>query len=134
MSDDKPRRGRPPKLTPELLKRIIRSVRLGNYPSVVCKAMGVHRNTYERWKRNGKNFPDGIYGAFRRGIREAWNKWEESAVRRLNRAGKEDPAVLFKMLACTRQDRWGGYNRKMERMEAEVAELKASVAASAGQS
>jgi len=49
------RRGRKPKLTPELTDKICRSIRDGNFPSVAARAHGIDDSTFFRWLKAGED-------------------------------------------------------------------------------
>ena len=51
---------RPSKLTPELMERIVRAVRAGNYPKVAARAAGISPTTYYRWMSEGEKATRGI--------------------------------------------------------------------------
>lgn len=124
MSKDETPRGRPSKLTPELLKVIVARIRSGNYPIVVCRSVGIGKRTYDRWRELGRKFPEGIYGDFLRGVSRAKAEFEVVAVGTIRAAGKDDPSLLFKMLACTSPDRWGGNVARIRELEQELESLK----------
>lgn len=49
-----PRRiGRPTKLNPELIERVATLIRQGNFIDTACKAVGISRQTYHTWLKEG---------------------------------------------------------------------------------
>jgi hypothetical protein len=47
-------RGRPPKLTREVLDKIVRLMREGNFFATACRAAGIHRSTAYLWRTQGE--------------------------------------------------------------------------------
>ena len=47
------RRGRPAKLTKEIIEQIATLVRAGNYIETACNFVGLSKDTYFRWAREG---------------------------------------------------------------------------------
>lgn len=117
-------RGRPTLLTANLLKLIVQAVRDGNYPVVVCRSVGVAPKTYRNWRTRGRREPNSIYGEFREGIDRARHEFEVAAVSELRKAAKNEPTLLFKMLACTAPHRWGPHVAEIREMREDVSELR----------
>lgn len=57
-------RGRKPKLTPEILQRIVELVRIGNYLDASAASCGIHRSTLHRWLVKGEEQSHGMYRQF----------------------------------------------------------------------
>lgn len=47
--------GRPTKLNPELIERVATLIRQGNFIDTACKAVGISRQTYHTWLKEGGN-------------------------------------------------------------------------------
>jgi transposase len=56
--------GRPPKLTPALIAKAATLLREGAYERTVCDYLGIARLTWVRWKHQGEEEPDSLYGRF----------------------------------------------------------------------
>jgi transposase len=82
--------GRPPKLTPELQERIIRSIAHGNYPDIAAAAAGVSKPTFIKWLKRGGREESGRYHDFVDAVSEAEAVAEERIIKRIDRAGKSD--------------------------------------------
>lgn len=82
-----PKRGRPTKLTEQLTADFADIVRRGNFREAAARHLGVNRRALYRWMRDGKRFPDGRYGTFRRAVLAAEARAETDAVAAIYAAG-----------------------------------------------
>lgn len=123
--DDAPRRGRPPKLTDEMALGIAAFIEEGNFLSAAAKAFGVGYTTVRTWVRNGKKYPDGIYGQFRTLVLEAEAKSEINAVRRLlAQAQSGDSANTRFYLERRHYKGWSKYKSELEDLRRQLRELE----------
>lgn len=53
-TDSPSKTGRPSKLTPELLAKVVASIQMGIAPDVACAAEGISNSTYWSWKKQGQ--------------------------------------------------------------------------------
>ena len=74
------KRGRPSKLTPERLEKILESLREGNYRDTAAEGAGIAYNTFREWEKKG--------GVEEKGKR-AEAEGEQLHIRRINKAGEE---------------------------------------------
>lgn len=112
--------GRPTKLTPELIIQICEYIQKGNYRSVAAKACGVPASTWNLWIKNGKEFPDGLYGQLLDFVQIAEGAAETAAVQAI--CSHPDPKHLQWWLARKYPHRWGAdrldYSEIAERLSA----------------
>jgi hypothetical protein len=69
-------RGRKPKLTPELQRRVVDIVRAGNYLEIAAAACGIHRSTLHRWLERGEQQSHGMYREFYLAVERAQSEAE----------------------------------------------------------
>ena len=65
------RRGRPTKLTKELIEQIATLVRAGNYIETACNFVGLSKDTYFRWAKEGARAKSGLKRLFSDSIKSA---------------------------------------------------------------
>lgn len=106
--DTKPKRprGRPSKLTPDAMDKIIEAIRAGNYKDVACEWAGVPQRTVRDWMKWGKERPDSEYGEFRRKVRTAEKAAEVQLVGEVRLAAKRDAKHAEWLLARRWPERW----------------------------
>ena len=63
--------GRPPKINPEIIEKIVSYVEASNYIEVACLACGISESTYYSWKEQGERNPDSVYGRFLESVKKA---------------------------------------------------------------
>lgn len=123
--DATPRRGRTPKLTDELALALAQSILDGNFRYVAAQQHSVGKRTFQRWMKTGRDFPEGLYGTFRRLVIESEAEAERMAVRAIYRAGKEDdPKYLAWWLERKFPQRWGKYRGELGEMKRRIRELE----------
>lgn len=64
-------RGRPTKFDPELAKRVIDLIRVGNFVETAAAACGVHRATLYRWLERGDRQREGVLRDFSDAVAKA---------------------------------------------------------------
>lgn len=75
--------------------------------------------------KTGRDFPEGLYGTFRRLVIESEAEAERMAVRAIYRAGKEDdPKYLAWWLERKFPQRWGKYRGELGEMKRRIRELE----------
>jgi hypothetical protein len=104
--------GRPSKLSDELLERVVRAIRAGNYPEVAARHAGVHAATYYRWMERGapaRDAPeDEPYRRFRAEVERALADAEATEVGLiLKAAGSGSWAAAAWLLERRFPERWG---------------------------
>jgi len=99
------RRGRPAKLTKEIIEQIATLVRAGNYIETACNFVGLSKDTYFRWAREGARAKSGLKRLFSDSIKSAV---AESEIRDLEEIRKND-SWQSKAWRLERRfpDRWG---------------------------
>ncbi|MFY9378850.1 MAG: hypothetical protein WAP07_01250 [Acutalibacteraceae bacterium] len=65
------KKGRPTKLTKELIEQIATLVRAGNYIETACNFVGISKDTYFRWAREGARAKSGLKRLFSDSIKSA---------------------------------------------------------------
>lgn len=130
--DDKPNRGRPLKLTPDIALGVAQCILDGNFRTVAGKRFGISPTTFKRWMTAGRKFPDGIYGQFRSLVLESESEAERLAVAAILRAGREDdPRHLEWWLERKHPLRWGRLHGELSAMKRDLAELRKILASPA---
>lgn len=123
--EDAPRRGRPTKLTEELALAVSLCILEGNFRYVAGKRFGIPPGRFKRWMRQGRSFPEGLYGTFRTLILEAEAEAERIAVQKIIAVGKEDdPKHLEWWLERKFPQRWGKYRGELGEMKRRIRELE----------
>jgi hypothetical protein len=98
---------RPTKLTPEVMDRIVRAVRAGNYPEAAARAAGISPATYYRWMKEGEKASRGIKHDFYEAVRQAEAEAEVEIVARIMKAIPDDWRAGMKFLERRHSGRWG---------------------------
>lgn len=126
--EDKPIRGRPPKLTDELAMSICEAILDGMFRYTAAKRFRVSANTVRRWMKAGNEFPDGIYGTFRSLVLECEAEAERKAVKAILKAGHdEDPKHLEWWLERKFPQRWSRYRGELRELKRELEELRKAI-------
>jgi transposase-like protein len=106
-------RGPKTKLTPEVQKKIVEAITLGNYTEVAAQYAGIDPTTFYRWLEKGKqDDADPVYKDFVEAVNNAKATAEVRAVVLINRAANEgvwQAAAWF--LERTRPKRYGRFDR-----------------------
>jgi len=110
--DEKPRafkkpRGRPPKLTPELIEQIATAIRGGNYIETAAAFSGVKKSTLYDWLRRGAKQKSDIYRDFSDAVEKALAASEIRDVLRIDEAGKKNWQAIAWRLERRFPKRWG---------------------------
>lgn len=100
-------RGRPTKITEELVKTITEYIKAGNYPEVAASLAGVSRATFYNWLKKGHEHKTGIHHDFLDSIKEAEDYAEAAAVERIRRSGKDNWTALAWWLERKHPQKWG---------------------------
>jgi hypothetical protein len=120
---ERPRGGRPPKLTEELIEAAGLLVIRGNFRSTVARGLSIGQRTFRRWMRMGKEHPDGLYGKFRRVVLQCEATAEERALEQVMQAGRDDPKYLCWWLERKFPQRWGRFRGELTQIRQEVLRL-----------
>lgn len=122
----KPRRGRPPKLAPELVEKLCQALAAGNYRTPSAEWAGIAPRTFHEWMRLGKEQKTGKYRDFRRRVLEAEKSAEIRSIGLVMKAAAEDPRHAEWWLERKFPQRWG--RREAVRMDASIdANIKAEL-------
>ena len=99
------RRGRPTKLTKEIINEICQLLRAGSYIETACNFVGLHKDTYYRWAKEGARAKGGIKKIFSDSVKKAI---AEAEIRDLEEIRKND-SWQSKAWRLERRfpDRWG---------------------------
>ncbi len=62
-------RGRPPKITAELVERIAKAIRTGSYKETASALVDVHRDTLNEWLRRGAKEKERVKSALAKGVK-----------------------------------------------------------------
>jgi hypothetical protein len=118
------KRGRPPRLTPQIQEAIILLLHRGNYRRVACEAVGVSYSTFAKWLAAGRSMPDSVYGQFLAAVVVAEREAESEAVAWILTAGRGDPKHLQWYLERKHPQRWGKYRGELGEAKRRIAELE----------
>lgn len=101
------------KLTPDVQKKIIEAISLGNYQDVASQYAGIDRATFYRWMEKGKrDDADPLYADFAHAVDEAKASAEVRAVVIINRAASEGTwQAAAWWLERTRPKMYGRFDR-----------------------
>src|SRR5207237_775595 len=105
------KRGRPTKLTPEVVKRIVDSIRAGNYLENSAAYAGIWKVTLFDWLRRGNHQTTGMYRGFRDGVEKALAEAEIRDVMNITKAAEKNWQASAWRLERKFPGRWG---RKVE--------------------
>lgn len=72
--------GRKTILTKDLIERICKSIREGNYKNVACQAVGIGESTFYSWLAKGEANKAGLYVEFVEAIKKAEAEAEQAHV------------------------------------------------------
>lgn len=75
MRDEKPpelkKVGRPPKINPKIMEKILNAIRAGNYMETAAAYAGIDKVTLYSWMKKGNQQPRSVYGQFLNALSEA---------------------------------------------------------------
>lgn len=98
---------RPSKLTPEVEKKIIDAIRLGNYYEAACAYAGISYTTFYRWMERGKQAKSGKYCKFCKAVKQAEGDAEARIVSQWVSKTPEDWRAAQAFLEHRYSERWG---------------------------
>lgn len=116
--------GRPPKLTPEVQKRICDAVGGGNYRQVAAEWAGINPATLRSWMARGRRERKGIFRDLRAAVLEAERAAEIRMVALVMKAAAEDPKHAEWWLERKFPSRWGSQRREIAEMKRRLDELE----------
>lgn len=76
------------RLTPAIQKKIVASIKQGNYFTVACEAAGIPEGTGREWLQRGRKTEDEPYSSFSAAIKKAEGESERAAIARIQAAGR----------------------------------------------
>lgn len=118
--------GRPSKLTPERLKRIVDAIRAGNYVETAAEYAGIGKTTFYRWMEQGEKASRGIYRDFRDAVMRARAEAEARNIALIQKAAPDDWRAAAWWLERAFPDRWGS-RQKLEHSGPDGAPIAAEV-------
>lgn len=62
------RRGRKPECTPQVIDATSKMLIAGNYLGDAARRLGFRPATFSRWRKLGRQFPDGVYAQFSKAV------------------------------------------------------------------
>jgi hypothetical protein len=92
-------------LTPELTRKVCKYIKQGSYLHIAAKRAGIGANTLGDWLRRGGKGEE-PYKAFADAMDEAEAVCEQSLVRTIKVASRDDYRAAVYMLSCKFPDRW----------------------------
>jgi hypothetical protein len=101
------RPGRPPKLTADVVGKILMAVRAGNYPEVAARWAGVSAATYYRWRKD----PRPPYVAFRAALDMADAECEAEIITNLVRLSRTSTRAGAFILSRRWPEQWAKRKR-----------------------
>ena len=81
--------GRPSKLKPEVIEKIVQALTVGNYRKQAALYAGIDDGTLRRWMKRGRAEPEGPYADFRAAVLEAESKAQIMAMGCVTKAIRE---------------------------------------------
>ncbi|GMV18337.1 MAG: hypothetical protein AMXMBFR56_65610 [Polyangiaceae bacterium] len=81
--------GRPVGITPEIQKRLVLSLKIGNYRETAAAEAGVSPRTFREWMRRGARAKKGVYYDLHQAVLIAEAEAEGSAVQTIRKASRE---------------------------------------------
>lgn len=109
--------GRESKLNPVVQRRIVNSLKAGNYEQTAARAAGIGVSTYYRWLENGEdkgedNLPEHEpYREFREAVTRAIAEAEEVLVKRWQKHSITDWRAARDLLARRHPENWKATER-----------------------
>lgn len=94
------------KLTPDLIDRAVELVALGNYDCAVYAALGISKDCWYRWLREGEGARSGLKHDFYDAVMRARPEAELAAVEAWQNAFSEDWRAAKDFLARRFPERW----------------------------
>ena len=110
----KRKRGRPVKLTPEVQKKIVEALTLGNFRTTAARFAGVSYSAFQEWMRKGEKQRKGPFRDFFVAVMAIETQTEVLIVGDLVAKAKKDPK-LAKWWLSHRHKRWA--DNKPQRVE-----------------
>lgn len=104
----KRKRGRPTKLTPELIERVAGVVRVGNYLDTAARYCGIDKVTFYSWMKRGHAQRSGIFRDFLNALEEAQAAADVRDHAHIAKASQKDWRAAAEHLRLRNQSR---YNR-----------------------
>lgn len=109
--------GRPSKLTPEAIAKILDLVRECVPVTVACRAAGIGYSTLKDWRARGREEPESIYGEFAVALEEAVAVAEIEMVKAVYSAATSDPKSAQWMLERRFGGRWSPQQKTQAKVE-----------------
>lgn len=106
MKDKEKKGGRPSKLTPEVKKRLLDSLRLGNYYEAACAYAGIDYRTFRNWMKRGEEASSGQYFQFFHAVKRAEMEAESRMVAQWQSHMRHDWRAAKDFLARRFPERW----------------------------
>lgn len=102
-----PRRGRPTKLTPELIQRVAAVVRAGNYLDTAARFCGIDKVTLWAWMKRGHAQKHGLHRDFLNALEEAQAAADVRDHALIAKAAERDWRAAVEHLRLRNQARYG---------------------------
>ena len=99
--------GRPSKLTPERIAKVLEALRAGNYVEAACGYANVSVSTFYRWLERGEQESKGQYREFREDIKKAQADAEAAIVAHWRKHIPKDWKACATFLERRYPERWG---------------------------
>jgi hypothetical protein len=99
-------RGRPSKLTPDVVDRLLTAIRQGMYFTSACTYAGIHDATFHYWMAKGRKETSGEYFDFFVAVQQAEAQAELAALTFWRAQFPHDWRAAATMLARRHPDRW----------------------------
>ena len=109
--------GRSTKLTPAVVRRLVRSFKLGATDKIACGAAGIHPGTYYRWMQQGEQAKSGLHREFYETVTRAKSAGDDELlayVRKSIKATYDSPSgaggkLALDLLARRNPDAYGAH-------------------------
>lgn len=108
------KRGRKSKLTKELIKEASDIIKMGNYTETVCDYLGISKNTWYRWMKEGEQAKRGLKSEFSDAIKKAQAHAEIRNLAIIETAAKEEWQAAAWYLERKFPKKWGRQKVEIE--------------------
>ncbi len=105
------RPGRPTKLVPERVERLLEAIRVGNYINTAVVYAGITEATFYRWLEIGEANKEGKYREFLESVKKAEADAEARQVALISKAANETWQAAAWLLERKHPARWGQRNK-----------------------
>lgn len=122
--------GRPPKISPDLIRRIADTVRKGNYLDTAARLHGVSRVSFHEWMKRGHAQKRGLYRDFLNAMEQAQAEADTIDHEFIRNASGKDWKAAAEHLRLRNQGRYGRSRVEVSGVDGKPIAVESSVSAS----